>query len=239
MIANTSLSLLLVVALARADAAESIRTLSNEEAQSAIEQSWSSSTVEPVPLGKVAISHGLSNERNPSHRRYNQKDLRTFAAWARAGILKIEEQPDQKKKGPANDSGWNAFWNLTQEGVGSTLLISLTPRGRNLNVSKDPNFVVIPLGAFRIRKITSNEELTKDFDRYRLVHGLHDAELTPEFAQAVRFLGNPVDANRRKFRALFKLDKISGQWKLYSVDLADEDKDFPTNFVQKALDNPK
>ena len=95
------------------------------------------------------------------------------------------------------------------------------------------------MGSFQITKITSNETLQRDFDRYCLITGLHQAKWTPEYVQILKYLNAPAPAESRKFRALFKFDKITDRWKLIAMDIEDAEKEFTLNTVQQALDAHK
>ena len=132
--------------------------------------------------------------------------------------------------------GWDDWLKLTQQGVGMEIQITLTEKGKKLDVSKDPSYARFKSGSFRIMSVASNEELQKDFDRYRLVTGLHRAEWTEESKQVLRLLGRPLPSESRKFRALFKFDRLAGGWKFITADNAGANEEFPSNYVQKALD---
>jgi hypothetical protein len=224
--------LLLFLCASCAGAADKKDPLSDAEAKTAIEQQWKSLAVLAIPVGKVAISHGLTEERNPAQRRFNQKDLSVFKAWQAAGLVQVRELKNLTKE----FTGWDDWLKLTQGGVGSEIQILLTEQGRKANTSTNTDIAQIPQGSFRITKITSNEERERDFDRYCLVTGFHQAEWTAEFKQIMRQLNQPVPAESRKFRALFKFDKFANRWKLITSDNADAEGEFTSNTVQEALD---
>ena len=195
------------------------------------ENSLRALSYQDIPVGKIEISHGLSSERAPEKRRFNQEDLKGLKAWQLAGVLRIAEKKDLSKE----FTGWNDFAKLTQDGVGKEVEVFLTQRGKVLNRSEDAAVARISAGTFAITQITSNEIKELEFDTYCLISGLYDAEWSPEFEQVIRVLTNTALTNHRKFQALFKHDKIDGLWKFVVMDVADKNQDFFTSNVRDAL----
>jgi hypothetical protein len=151
-----------------------------------------------------------------------------------AGVIRIKEKKDLTDK----FTGWSDWNKLTQGGVGQELEILLTSRGKQLNLSSDTNYARIRPGSFEITEIKSNEQIEKNFDRYCLVTGLHRTAYLPEFKRVLSQLKKPVPGENRKFRTLFKFDKITDRWNVVAIDVADAGVEFESNNVQRALDDP-
>lgn len=234
---KTCASLLMVfLQVALAGAADKAMELPNNEAIAIIEQHWQTSRGNffGIPLGKVTIVNGFVN-RNPARGKFSSKDLSAFKAWQAVGLVQIREEEKWAKMRNGEFTGWGDWLKATQEGVGSEIIITLTARGEQLNVSDKNESFFFRIGKFEIKEITSNEQLQKDFNRYCLLTGFHQAHITPEYIEWLKQLRKVIPSANRKFRALFAFDKFTSQWKLITVDNADAEGAFRVNTVQSAI----
>jgi hypothetical protein len=248
------LSLALLLA-GQAAGAENRPALSEGQAQAMIDAGLhrDDPNVE-IQLGKVEISHGMASAmgagsgRDPEHRRYNPWDLKQFKAWEAVGILQVQELKDYTAPGTTSMDDW---LRLTQQGVGIEVQLALTDQGKRISVSDDPDVAAIPWGTGRVTKIVDIKEQDRDFERYCLVSGFSELDLTPEYEQFTKILVTDPEntqlsadykeyltAAKRKFRALFRFDAYAGAWELFAIDSTGVNGEFITDDIEEAMLDP-
>lgn len=205
-----------------------------EDLRSVLERKENDTSFVIIPIGRSQVLPDQERflKRDPAGRLFSKQDLQVFKAWEKVDVLTVREQEySYKGKGGALDA--IADWTIS--GANTHILISLTEKGRRLNTSTDPRNAHIPLGSVRVTSVASDDELQKDFDRYRRLTGLLRIEWAEELKQVIRLLGKPVPLGEMKYRALFKFDKLAGGWKFITSDSAGANEEFTSDTVQKAL----
>lgn len=208
-----------------------IKPLTDDMAISIIEKLASQKNPVDILTGRISVSHSLENKDDRKNRKISQNTLKLYPAFEKAGLLTIQQVADHTKE----FTGWKNWHKLTQEGVGEEYMVTLTPRGIELNLVKEElDFARFRFQEVKIKKIISNEKLTRNFDHYTLVLCISKSEYTPEGIIIYEHLGHTLKSDY-KLRVLFEYDRFTGNWKLLSCETAPINEEFESNIVRQLL----
>ena len=205
--------------------------LRNSTAQSMLQSVLGTPTLD-VLVGP--ISFGSKDASDIATGNVPRKLYPMYDAFAKNGLLKLENE----RQLTGEFSGWNDFLASTQFGISRVATFSLTDLGaKRSHVGSEENRrreVTFSIGHIQIKKIVSNEPIDVSGDKYRIVMGTVQADISKEMKDAWMAAGQPADGQQR-FRALLKYDPFDATWQLQSLDMGNANAPFSSERVPSSL----
>ena len=224
-------ALLLVIVGSLSACTQGIETL---QAKTAIEHAWNKRSVGLIS-GEVRFIGGLAGPRwgDAAKGEDAASELPLYRAFAAKGYITISDERETK------NGGWDAFFQMTQNGVLKTARVTITPLGRQngeVETTGKVEQLWLSAGTAKIERIVSSESYQVGSEKYRVVQGLHTWDVDPELASAyTEARGNNTMGRERKFRALLVYDAFGKQWKHLGADVGPREGQFTTNQVDQAV----
>ena len=220
------------------------QSLSDSEARQFIEQQFYSFS-HYVPLGLVSVSlqRAFSNvEETCTTKTLDEERYKVVVGLARAGILKVENDEAFERFARGERFSWEQMLEMSNRQVSKKIVISLTEKGRALDVTEKlaPEKKKQGCAAFRtsvtkVDRIVRNEHIKRGVIDHRVVMLTYKSLVEPHFKEA--FQGTRIysaDPNKKAIMVL-KLDAFSGKWTFLIGDFANEKSDFTSNSVERWL----
>lgn len=204
--------------------------LDESEARTLLETSWNEERF-TLLLGKVQFVDGAGSLEG---RRVSLASLPTYRAFARSGLVQMINERDLTD----NFTGWNDWFQLTQNGVRHVATIRATDEASAAgDISGDAGAenLAIRLGTSTIEKIVSNDSIAAPApEKLRLVQGLHVFEGDARFKEAWERSGQLAGRDRR-FRSVLRYDPFESRWQVLATDVGERMGAFATQTVPELM----
>ncbi len=205
-------------------------SLGDNAARAVLDRLWNRPDV-ILLLGKVKFV-----TKNPSLGQ--DQDLTTewpiYRAFARDGVITITNKRDLTK----SFTGWNNWFNLTQDNIRLIATIGLTPKGRQRGRILRAGRVyelVLKVASTKVNRIVSNDEERIRSDLYNVVVGTLTYNVPKNMSAAFAAARGWNHVSKRRFKVLLKYDPINRDWVQVASDIASRTSDFHSNNVTSAL----
>lgn len=222
--------------------------LSNTAAKDAIERYLNAGRFRNIRLGPmVVLSQRTAQFEGGDHQdvekgRLSPYQYQYYLAWAKLGVISISVDQQFEAYKAGKSFSWDQYMQQSVGGTDSKIVISKTPLDDSLmaklpkDVSTDftaragTGWLLIPEGTFKVTRIVENVGYRGSGADWRMVSVLYDATWEPIFKELSRLTKRPV-SEHRKARVLLKYDPFKSTWQLYTLDEANADAEFDTNYV--------
>lgn len=224
-------ALALIITVLLAACSQGIETL---EAKTAIEHAWNKRSIGLVN-GDVSFIGGLAGQRrlDAAKGEDSASKFPLYRAFAAKGYITIDNERETK------NGGWDAFFQMTQNGVLKTARVTITPLGRQngeIETAGKVEQLWLGTGTTKIEQIVSSESYQVGSEKYRVAQDTHTWDVDPELAAAyAEASSNDTMGRERKFRALLVYDAFGKQWKHLGTDFGLREGQFTTNQVDQAV----
>jgi hypothetical protein len=216
--------------------------LPDDEAKRMIELFMNGSLVN-IPLGLNSIVGGPVGAQTGKCGSgvVNAASINQLKAAQVVGLVSIVEEAASQQFRQGQNFSWGKFLETTTQGVQQKLVVSVTDKGRKIDVSGNlppsdriQNCLRFMEGKFEVTRVVRNELQKKGTDEFRVVFITYRAEWSPYTLALVNLSGGSISHDRKAIM-LFKNDPFRGKWKFLVGDYGDADKEFTTNNVNATL----